>query len=85
MIGVGVEMRRLRDCTSLTTTVSAVKKENMEREWEFDRYRNGTLMAEGAKVHAKTEEEALKKAKALFADERDSSTFRLSKKGEGWT
>lgn len=49
----------------------------MEKEWIFDRYRRGTLMAEGARVHAPTEAEALRKAEALFADERDGSTFKL--------
>ncbi len=48
----------------------------MDKEWVFDRYHYGVLMAEGARVHAKTEEEALRKAKGLFADEK-GDTFKL--------
>jgi hypothetical protein len=40
-------------------------------EWVFDRYRHGKIMAEGARVHASCYEAALRKAKALFADEKD--------------
>jgi hypothetical protein len=54
----------------------------MEKEWIFDRYRYGRLMAEGAGVHATTEEEALRKVEALFADERDGSRFKLRKTSE---
>jgi hypothetical protein len=50
----------------------------MKKEWVFDRYRYGRLMAQGARVHAKTEEEALRKAQVLFGDEKDISTFKLT-------
>jgi len=52
------------------------------RTWKFDRFVNGKLMVEGAKVKAFTEAEALEKAKRLFrgigydADE-IASTFKL--------
>lgn len=49
----------------------------MDKEWVFDRYRYGKLMAEGARVYAKTAEGALMKAKELFADERGISTFKI--------
>lgn len=47
------------------------------KEWVFDRYRYGVLMAEGARVHARTLADALRKAEALFADEKGISTFKL--------
>jgi len=37
------------------------------RKYEFERYVRGYLMAEGAIVHADSEESALQKATALFA------------------
>lgn len=47
------------------------------REWVFDRYRNGRLMAEGARVRARTKEEALRKAESLFPEEKGIATFKL--------
>lgn len=45
----------------------------------FDRYRDGRLMAEGAKItKATTEEEALEKAKKLFSPYHNN-TFVLRK------
>lgn len=55
----------------------------MEKAWEFDRYVWGRLMAEGAKVHAKTEAEALEKARQLFAQDGslEGTTFKLRQAG----
>jgi|GEM_PF-5951024 hypothetical protein len=36
--------------------------------YKIDRYRNGNLMAEGARVNADTPEEALRKAAELFPE-----------------
>lgn len=44
--------------------------------YEIDRYRNGNLMAEGARVNADTPEEALRKAAALFPECPDD-TFKI--------
>ena len=45
------------------------------KEWKFDRYRDGKLMAQGVRVHAATEEEARRKARALF--DYEQCTFKL--------
>ena len=50
-----------------------------DRAFEFDRYRNGRLMAEGGKVRAKDETEALDKVRRLFRD-CPGDTFRLRTK-----
>jgi hypothetical protein len=48
------------------------------REWAFDRYHYGIRMAEGARVIAKTEYEAMAKAQALFPEpENRHDTFYL--------
>jgi len=48
--------------------------------YEFNRYRNGVLMAEGGQVHAHSEEEALKKVRALFSPVPSGEEFKLAKK-----
>jgi len=40
--------------------------QSADREWILDRYHNGVCMAEGARVHAASFDEAVKKAKKLF-------------------
>jgi hypothetical protein len=49
-----------------------------DEEYEFDRLRNGVLMAEGVRVHAPTLNEAICKAKGLFHpwDQRDTLQLR---------
>lgn len=49
-------------------------------EWAFDRYVYGIKRAEGAKVHAATEEDALIKAKYLFRVDFPCSIFILRSK-----
>jgi hypothetical protein len=58
------------------------------RVWKFERYRDGLKMAEGARVHAATEDEAIEKARNLFQKDAPNSTFKLvspadSKQREG--
>lgn len=53
----------------------------MNRLYEFDRYVDGSLMAEGAAVHAPSEAEAIERAQRLFRGgakpgEMDRTTFR---------
>lgn len=48
-----------------------------QREWNFDRYRNGQLMAQGVKVHAATETEAWIKAKELLHIDGNKPTDEL--------
>jgi len=43
--------------------------EGTEKLFVIDRFRHGRKLAEGAKVFAKTETEAVQKAKALFVRE----------------
>jgi hypothetical protein len=43
--------------------------EGTEKLFLIDRFRHGKKLAEGAKVFAKTEKEAIQKAKALFVQE----------------
>ncbi len=38
------------------------------QRWRFDRYHRGRLMAQGAEVGAETEDEAHRKARALFPE-----------------
>jgi hypothetical protein len=47
------------------------------RVWKFERYRDGLKMAEGAIVHAATEDEAIEKARNLFQKDAPNSTFKL--------
>lgn len=44
---------------------STSEKASEPREWRFERYRNGRLMAEGVTVHTVTEAEAWEKAESL--------------------
>jgi hypothetical protein len=65
---------------------SAAKASVVQREWHFDRYRNGRLMAQGVKVvRAATEEEAREIARALLYLDGNlpSDELRLSRNGEG--
>ena len=48
-------------------------------EYEFDRYRNGQLMAQGARVEARDMSEALRKAVKLFR-ESPGDTFKFRPK-----
>jgi hypothetical protein len=50
-------------------------------EWRFDRIRSGRVMAQGIKVHADTESEALQKAQELLRIDgnRLSDTLRLDR------
>ena len=52
-----------------------------DREWIFDRYRDGKLMAEGARVNASTKKEAIRKAYALFDYEQCTFKIRPTKAG----
>jgi hypothetical protein len=49
----------------LQKRLSPKASEPVKREWRFDRYRNGRLMAEGVTVHTVTEAEAWEKAESL--------------------
>lgn len=64
------------------------KASAVQREWHFDRYRNGRLMAQGVKVvRAATEEEAREIARALLYLDGNlpSDELRLSQNGDGST
>ncbi|PTQ12923.1 hypothetical protein CLG96_01920 [Sphingomonas oleivorans] len=54
----------------------ALAEETQGRVYQLDRYVRGDLMAEGAKVRASSEVEAMDKAARLFADSPDSA-FKL--------
>lgn len=57
----------------------------VEREWNFDRYRNGRLMAEGVRVQAVTEVEAWEKAESLKRQlQSPTDELRLSQNGDDW-
>jgi hypothetical protein len=60
---------------ALASLTTSTKGET--RTWRFHRYVNGQLMAEGVKVRAKTETEALAEAARLFDDDSPESTFKL--------
>lgn len=55
----------LHECTVRPVRTAQVKTTPPLREFAFDRYRNGKLMAEGIVVHTATEEEAWEKVKSM--------------------
>ncbi len=66
--------------------ITAEKASAVHREWHFDRYRNGRLMAQGVKVvRAATEEEAWEIARSLLHLDGNlpSDELRLSQNGSG--
>jgi len=65
--------------------VAASKAPAVQREWHFDRYRNGRLMAQGVKVvRAASEEDAREIARSLLYLDGNlpSDELRLSENGD---
>jgi hypothetical protein len=85
-----VELVRLADDISVCNDIAEIAEKaiaesptgqpqkDADEEYEFDRLRNGVLMAEGVRVHAPTLNEAICKAKGLFHpwDQRDTLQLR---------
>jgi hypothetical protein len=75
-----------KDCPCGATYGPTVKANALQREWHFDRYRNGRLMAQGMKVlRAASEEEAREIARSLLYLDGNlpSDELRLSENGDG--
>lgn len=64
-------------------TQMSEQKTTARREWHFDRYRNGKLMAQGVKVHAVNYAEAYEKAVTmLFTDgNKPTDELRIAQNG----